>query len=357
MAQYSVTELVDIVFCYGLANENSAVCATLYNDRYPLRRHPSPRTIRKIIERFQETGSVTARPRQGRPTTVANDDTTTVILATVAANPNISCRAIAGDVGCSRSAVQRVLHANKFHPYRLHCHQELHGNDFNIRAEYCNWVLTEIEKNHHFIENVMWSDEAQFSRNGTVNRNNMHYWATENPRWLREVAHQVNWRCNVWCGIYKRQIIGPVFYDGTLTGQRYSDIILTNTVEEFVDNLPLAHLNDMWFQHDGAPPHYAQIVKEQLCAVFGDKWIGRGGPVVWPPRSPDLTPLDFFLWGHIKDVVYQTPPQSLDDLKQRITVACAAITVQTLEDVHKSTHLRVQLCLGAEGQQFEHFLD
>ena len=56
----------------------------------------------------------------------------------------------------------------------------------------------------------------------------------------------------------------------------------------------------MYFQHDGAPPHYTIRVREFLNEIFPNRWLGRGGPVVWPPRSPDLTPLDYYLWGHMK---------------------------------------------------------
>ena len=54
---------------------------------------------------------------------------------------------------------------------------------------------------------------------------------------------------------------------------------------------------EMWFQNDGAPPHFSLQVPVHLNRVYREKWIGRGGAVVWPARSPDLTPLDFFLWG------------------------------------------------------------
>ena len=52
---------------------------------------------------------------------------------------------------------------------------------------------------------------------------------------------------------------------------------------------------------------------------FNDRWIGRGGPISWAPRSPNLKPLDFFLWGHIKTDIYKTRIKDLDDLKTRIT--------------------------------------
>jgi hypothetical protein len=49
----------------------------------------------------------------------------------------------------------------------------------------------------------------------------------------------------------------------------------------------------MWFMHDGAPPHFLGIVREHLNLTFAEQWIGRGGPVNRPARSPDLNPLDF----------------------------------------------------------------
>ncbi|GBM95153.1 hypothetical protein AVEN_17586-1 [Araneus ventricosus] len=55
------------------------------------------------------------------------------------------------------------------------------------------------------------------------------------------------------------------------------------------------------------------------------RWIGRGGPVAWPPRSPDLNPLDFFFSGHMKSVVYETPVHSAEDLLARIVVAADKI--------------------------------
>lgn len=56
-------------------------------------------------------------------------------------------------------------------------------------------------------------------------------------------------------------------------------------------------LGTVWWQQDGAPAHYAQTVRDYLNETFGDRWIGRGGPVHWPARSPDLNSLVFFLWG------------------------------------------------------------
>ena len=53
------------------------------------------------------------------------------------------------------------------------------------------------------------------------------------------------------------------------------------------------------FQQDGAPPHFAADVRRFLDKTFPGRWIGRGAPIRWAPRLSDLTPLDFFLWGHL----------------------------------------------------------
>lgn len=66
----------------------------------------------------------------------------------------------------------------------------------------------------------------------------------------------------------------------------------------------------MWFQQDSAPPHFGVNVREYLNIEFANRHIGRGGPVLWPSRAPDLTPLDYYLWGLIKSLVYSNKPRT-----------------------------------------------
>ncbi|GFU90574.1 uncharacterized protein TNCV_4051561 [Trichonephila clavipes] len=62
----------------------------------------------------------------------------------------------------------------------------------------------------------------------------------------------------------------------------------------------------MWFQHDGAPAHFRADVRSALDTAYPKRWIGRGGPVNWPARSPDLSCLDF-LSGHMKSCLRNKP--------------------------------------------------
>ena len=61
----------------------------------------------------------------------------------------------------------------------------------------------------------------------------------------------------------------------------------------------------MYFQHDGAPSHYTRHVMQHFNDTFSNRWIGRGNTINWPPRSPDLTSLDFCLWDLMKSEVYR----------------------------------------------------
>jgi hypothetical protein len=87
------------------------------------------------------------------------------------------------------------------------------------------------------------------------------------------------------------------------------------------------------FQHDGAPPHYSSIVHEFLDATFPQRWIGRGGWLPWPPRSQDLTPLEFYFWGYVKQCVYSVRINHIEHLKARITEAVHSVTPDLLRHV------------------------
>ena len=74
----------------------------------------------------------------------------------------------------------------------------------------------------------------------------------------------------------------------------------------------------MWFQQDGATCHTATATIDLLKSKFGDKLISKNGPVNWPPRSCNLTPLDYFLWGYVKSLVYADKPAIIDALEASI---------------------------------------
>ncbi|GFV72262.1 transposase [Trichonephila clavipes] len=110
---------------------------------------------------------------------------------------------------------------------------------------------------------------------------------------LMETMHHRKIKCALWaCGI-----ISPYFFKNdeghnvTVNGDRYRDMI-TNF---FLPELNNHDVHELWFQQDGATCHTARATIHLLKDTFGDRLISRFGPVNWPPRSCDLTPLDYFL--------------------------------------------------------------
>ena len=110
--------------------------------------------------------------------------------------------------------------------------------------------------------------------------------------------------------------------------------------------------------HDGAPPHFSRIARQYLNNHFPGKWIGHNEPVAWPPRSADLNPIDFHVWGHVKNEVHSTPVTNVDELWERIVATFDAIRNRTglLERVRESMMRRLNGCVAANGQHFEHLM-
>ncbi|VVC29523.1 Hypothetical protein CINCED_3A025952 [Cinara cedri] len=77
-------------------------------------------------------------------------------------------------------------------------------------------------------------------------------------------------------------------------------------------------LDGIWFQQDGAACHTARETLALLREQFSEQLISQFGPISWPARSCDITPLDYFLWGCVKSKVYITKPTTMDELEANI---------------------------------------
>lgn len=164
---------------------------------------------------------------------------------------------------------------------------------------------------------------------------------------------------NVWAGIIGDKIIGPFFFEDNLNGDLYLNFLQTFLIPELQRIFPDDDGNldqRVFFQQDGAPPHFARNVREFLNVTFPNRWIGRRGFIEWPPRSPDITPLDFYLWGDLKRRVYVTRPRNLEELKARIRAEIRLITPEVLNRVKEEFYHRLGLCQQVHGEHFQQLL-
>ena len=140
-----------------------------------------------------------------------------------------------------------------------------------------------------------------------------------------------------------------------LNGNIYLDF-LENQLPRLLEEVPLHLRTQMIFQHDGAPPHYSRRVRDFLNIQYPDRWIGRGGPITWPPRSPDLNILDFFVWGYVKSLVEYCRDNREDQVREAIVAAFNTITPDM---AHRATHnvvSRAELCIQEGGRHFEQLM-
>lgn len=162
----------------------------------------------------------------------------------------------------------------------------------------------------------------------------------------------------VWGGVFGNRIIGPYIFENNVNRGTYNDF-LRNDLDGLLDaaEIPAERRARMVWQQDGAGPHRANEVRQTLNARFPNRWIGLGGPIPWPPYSPDLTPCDFFLWGFIKDFVYARHPQNREHMIELIREAFRSVTVPMLERVRQSFLDRIRLAVDFDGRHVEHIIN
>ena len=132
----------------------------------------------------------------------------------------------------------------------------------------------------------------------------------------------------VWIGLIKDHIIGSLFFNWSITGDSYLNLLQTQVlpaIRTAIDN----EEEFVIFQQDGASAHYSKKVRDWL-----DRWMGRAGPIPWPARSLDLTPLEFWLWGYLKDHVYGQQLSTLQQLRNAIQDELEAIPPIMVHEQH-----------------------
>jgi hypothetical protein len=138
------------------------------------------------------------------------------------------------------------------------------------------------------------------------------YWATENTHDI--MTREVNLPgVTCWVGIWSGGTVGPHFFEGPVTGDRYRTLLEEAVLPE-VQHAPHFQNRQMIFQQNGAPPHWTLSVRPLLDDTFPE-WIGQGGTIPWPARSCDITPCHFSMWGIAKDDVFSNHPRTIPELK------------------------------------------
>ena len=287
-----------------------------------------------------------ARPRKRTPEVIEN------VRQIVEHTPKISTRHLGQQVNLSHFTCNQILRKDLgLYPYRLTSVQQLLPTDYPTREEFSRWFLATMTDD--ILNRTFFSDEAWFHLSGYVNSQNMRMWSAENPHFFVETPLHPQ-KIGVWVGLSRRRLVGPIFFNGTLTAQRYREEILNVFIQQMHDD----ELHFGYFQQDGATAHAAQATILYLQEFYDHRLISRNTENPWPTRSCDLTPLDFFLWPHLKNSIFTTPINNLQELTERITTKCEEInnSPELLQRVIDGVKRRSRLCIQEGGAHFQHLL-
>ncbi|GFX49148.1 uncharacterized protein TNCV_5041421 [Trichonephila clavipes] len=301
-------------------NDNFAIVALRkFRTLKGLRKGPlTAKNLRLMVTKFEETGSLNVRSGRGEKPVSAEaiekialqveEDKSSNVLAST------SVRRVAEALDLPRSTVQKIMrNILRYYPYKLQFVQELLPHDFETRHLFSLQFLARLEVDPEWPWNILWTDEAHFHLDGAG---------------------------------------GPVTC--SITGQRYASVLRNKIIPDLQAHQCLSRII---FMQDGAPPHITRCVTDVLKHHFTEeRVISRQFRHLWPPRSSDLNPCDFWLWGHLKQLISCDQPKTLPDLKDSISRHVLNISQNTLRSTVEHAILRFQKVAENDGHHVEHLL-
>lgn len=352
MSVYTVEEKVQIIKWNYQGNSNRQIC-DLFQAQFFDRPVPNQSTIVRIINCFEGSGCVNSSHKKRKRT--CDEDTEVDVLAKIEIEPTSSVRKISRECQASKSSVHKILRRNKYFPYKPQFHQELLETDAFMRSVFCEAIMEKCNVEENFPYFVCFTDECTFYLKADFNKQIHRHWAKENPHIVVGSRTQYPQKVNVWIGILKNKIVGPVIVDGNLNSEKYLNLLQNEIAAAFEE---IAGNDEVWYLHDGCPAHNGLNVRRFLNDTFPNKWIGRGGEISWPPRSPDLNPCDYYFWPFIQNQLYDgTDFENIQALILKLRQICAGIHPRTLAKVNRNFYDRLGYCLANNGKLFEHLIN
>lgn len=315
-----------------------------YRVEFKSKTSPDRKSIMNIIKTFEKTGSVIPTRSKNKEPSQKRKEAKKQLETMISDFPQLSIRKASSAIGVSSTMIYTVLHDDlHLKPYKYHDWHKLEPHDYSKRVEFASWFLKLAPVTKNFL---ICSDEAYFYLTLPLNKQNNRIWAFEQPIEGIEVPLQDE-KVLVWCAISAEKIYGPYFFESYVNQQNYLEM-LKNFF--WPKHLRTEEYKKYYFQQDGATSHTANSVQNWLSNKFSKKFIDKHQ---WPPRSPDLNPCDFFLWGYLKAKVYNPLPKTLDDLKENIKREINLISKETLKNIFINFEKRCDLIISASGGHIE----
>ncbi|GBP35638.1 hypothetical protein EVAR_33841_1 [Eumeta japonica] len=253
---YTPLEYANMHIIYGECRCNANAASRLYRERYPKSpRYPDYRVFINVHQVISEGRLPSNKSNAGRPRLGRDEQ----VLAEIENNATTSVRAIEAAMEIPKSSAHRSLKRHKLHPYHFKRVQTLLSRNCPKRVAFCRAILQKHKEDSQFLDKILWSDKTTCKEDGYFNLHNLHSWSNENPDLMRQDKSQYQFKVNLWTCILNGKVIGTFELQGYLYGNSYLSF-LQNDLLELLEDVPLSDIQNMWFQSDGCPAHYARPV-------------------------------------------------------------------------------------------------
>ena len=373
-SNFSIADRLEIYACVRIAKHSAGVrddtlssrvydlACTFMTDNN-LTRLPSIQTVRNTLATVKETGSIEPRKRSGRPHKVGAEEAQHLLQST-----RRIARELGPEISVSNKFVHRVAQAQKMRFYRTILGQKLNPLSIQRRKAFADEMHRRIGRQQIDINNVCWTDECMVGTGHSSNRQNDGFWRIQGEldvdAMLKERVFQGP-NVHMFVLVHSRiGVVGPYFIEDidcpedarkTLTATRYVALLRDTVVPELRNRLG-EDFRTCWFQQDGATAHTAKVSLDYLTSVFGDRLISNKTEFIWPPYSPDMSPLDYWFWSSMRKIIGDENPQNVEEIKLAACMACGSITADQVKKAIGDFPIRVMALQEANGHHFEYGL-
>lgn len=379
--QYTVKERIFLLE-QKMSKAGHRVIKDNYKRSFPFSgRSPSKMTIWKQQKKFKTKGTVLNQNKgnSGRRVSVLTAPNLNLIRNLFAGEKNLparqsrsSCRRNNLPIHMTKSSFNRGVKLLGFHPYKLHRRHVLKAGDMVKRVTMARHVLDKVADDPEWTKNVWMSDEAVFSLNGNVNTKNVICYSEKRGGRPEDFCIDVTkhadsvmpWACVSGDGrklklkFFEPEIVDGERVSGTLNGARYYKLLRYSAIPQ-IKALSNGSLVGQVWQQDGARPHWSVQNLAYLQGQFGVNTLALGaarwGGAEWAPHSPDLSVLDFCIWGIMKYHVFMHPmPTTKQGLKDKIQLVWdQEITPDLIQRAYKGFVNRCRKVLDKNGAHQE----
>lgn len=312
----------------------------------------SKKTIYKVKNVYGASGNFNDKTRSGRPRSVRSEAFIESVQTKIKENPRTNIRSLAKDLKVDKMAVSRTVRFDLGMKSRAVTKvQGLTTTQREKRLKRCKALLNKMKKGENGV--LVFSDEKIFTVDAVSNSRSLRYIAKSPSDVDPSIKFTGRTKHPAWAMMLG--IVGsdgkafpPVWIQETLSTPQYKSILSRKVFP--ILNATYGVGNWVWTQ-DGAPCHTSNATQKYLEAKLGSK--GFWSKELWPPNSPNLNPLDYYVWSAIERKACRTYHKNVGELKASVEAEWASMDEATLRKVCSKFRSRLEACIKAEGGIFE----